>query len=107
MYRMAAAEGSLYDEDFYAWTQEQAELLRRLSAPAQTSSTSNIIAEEIEDLGRSELHAAQLALRAHHRALSEARIFRARGAGRSLARRDRRMAHPAGTEADAQHHGEA
>jgi hypothetical protein len=29
---MAAADGSLYDDDFYAWTQEQAELLRRLPA---------------------------------------------------------------------------
>src|SRR2546423_15500795 len=49
---------SLYDEDFYAWTQEQAELLRRGGAGA-TSLDIEHIAEEIEDLGKSELHACQ------------------------------------------------
>ena len=52
------ADGSLYDDDFYAWTQEQAELLRRL--PALSNRLDGLlIAEEIEDLGRSELHACQ------------------------------------------------
>ena len=37
---MTAADGSLYDDDFYAWTQQQAELLRQLPAPA-TASMSN------------------------------------------------------------------
>ncbi len=55
---MAAADGSLYDEDFYAWTQEQAELLRRGPAGANRLDA-ELVAEEIEDLGRSELHAAQ------------------------------------------------
>src|SRR5437763_15796162 len=49
---------SLYDEDFYAWTQEQAELLRRGGAGANGLDV-ELIAEEIEDLGKSELHAAQ------------------------------------------------
>ncbi len=53
-----AADGSLYDEDFYAWTQEQAELLRRGPAGANRLDA-ELVAEEIEDLGRSELHAAQ------------------------------------------------
>jgi hypothetical protein len=49
---------ALYDDDFYAWTQEQAELLRRGSAAANQLDT-ELLAEEIEDLGRSELHACQ------------------------------------------------
>jgi hypothetical protein len=55
---MTAADDSLYDDDFYAWTQEQAELLRRGPAAANQLDT-ELIAEEIEDLGRSELHACQ------------------------------------------------
>ncbi|HEX3953953.1 MAG TPA: DUF29 domain-containing protein [Stellaceae bacterium] len=55
---MTAADGSLYDEDFYAWTEEQAALLRRVS-PSGNSLDIEHIAEEIEDLGRSELHACQ------------------------------------------------
>src|SRR5438874_13453912 len=53
-----AANGSLYDDDFYAWTQEQAELLRHLPAISNRLD-GQLIAEEIEDLGRGELHAAQ------------------------------------------------
>ncbi|HTV90875.1 MAG TPA: DUF29 domain-containing protein [Stellaceae bacterium] len=55
---MAAADGSRYEEDFYAWTQEQAELLRRGPAGANRLDK-ELIAEELEDLGGSELHAAQ------------------------------------------------
>src|SRR5712692_8892523 len=55
---MAAADGSLYDDDFYAWTQEQAALLRRLPAVSNRLD-SLLIAEEIEDLGRSELRTVQ------------------------------------------------
>jgi len=49
---------TLYDEDFYAWTQHQAALLRRLS-PAGNELDLEHIAEEIEDLGRSDLRAAR------------------------------------------------
>jgi len=52
------ADGSLYDEDFYAWTQEQAELLRRLPTVSNRLDA-ELLAEEIEDLGRSELHAVE------------------------------------------------
>ncbi len=47
----------LYDADFFTWTQEQAARLRRVSPDAAlpTIDTSHI-AEEIEDLGKSELH---------------------------------------------------
>ena len=55
---MDDASHSLYDEDFYAWTQEQAELLRRGGAGANGLDV-ELIAEEIEDLGKSELHACQ------------------------------------------------
>ena len=55
---MTAADGSRYDDDFYAWTQEQAELLRRL--PAVSNRLDGLlIAEEIEDLGKSELDTVQ------------------------------------------------
>jgi hypothetical protein len=49
---------SLYDDDFYAWTQQQADLLRRFSPGANSFDAENV-AEEIEDLGRSELRSAQ------------------------------------------------
>jgi DNA-binding PucR family transcriptional regulator len=49
---------SLYEEDFYAWTQRQAELLRRLPALGNEIDLEHI-AEEIEDLGRSDLRAAR------------------------------------------------
>jgi len=55
---MADGNGSLYDEDFYAWTQEQADLLRRVR-PGDNRLDTELIAEEIEDLGKSELHACQ------------------------------------------------
>jgi Domain of unknown function DUF29 len=55
---MVAADGSGYEDDFYAWTQEQAELLRCLPA-ASSRLDSLLIAEEIEDLGRSALGSAQ------------------------------------------------
>jgi hypothetical protein len=55
---MTAADASLYDEDFYAWTREQAELLRRVR-PGANGLDIEHIAEEIEDLGKSELHACQ------------------------------------------------
>jgi hypothetical protein len=49
---------ALYDDDFYAWTQEQAELLRH-GAVATNRLDFDLIAEEIEDLGKSELHTVQ------------------------------------------------
>jgi hypothetical protein len=55
---MVAADASRYDDDFYAWTQEQAELLRRGPAAANRLDIERI-AEEIEDLGKSELHTVQ------------------------------------------------
>jgi hypothetical protein len=55
---MDDAGRSLYDEDFYAWTQEQAELLRRGGAGANGLDV-ELVAEEIEDLGKGELHACQ------------------------------------------------
>lgn len=50
---------SLYDDDIYAWSREQAEALRRLAATRpdlpNDLDVANI-AEEIEDVGKSELH---------------------------------------------------
>lgn len=45
----------LYDEDFYAWTRAQAEELRRLAATRPNLPLDlELVAEEIEDLGKSE-----------------------------------------------------
>jgi hypothetical protein len=55
---MTVTTDLLYEEDFYAWTQQQAELLRRLP-PVGNELDLEHIAEEIEDLGRSDLRAAQ------------------------------------------------
>jgi Domain of unknown function DUF29 len=55
---MVVSPESLYEEDFYAWTQQQAELLRRLPAVGNEIDLEHV-AEEIEDLGRSDLRAAQ------------------------------------------------
>jgi hypothetical protein len=41
---------SLYDEDFYAWTQQQGELLRRLPSPVNELDLEHI-AEEIVGAG--------------------------------------------------------
>jgi len=55
---MIASADILYERDFYAWTQQQAELLRRLPLTSNSIDAQNV-AEEIEDLGRSELRTAQ------------------------------------------------
>src|SRR6266481_229330 len=57
-HKMTETPDSLYEEDFYAWTRQQAELLRRLPTIGNECDPEDI-AEEIEDLGRSELRAAQ------------------------------------------------
>jgi len=43
--------GPHYDDDFYAWTQYQAEVLRSMPAPDNRFDRENV-AEEIEDLGK-------------------------------------------------------
>jgi hypothetical protein len=55
---MTIPADSLYEEDFYAWTEQQADLLRRLP-PVGNELDLEHIAEEIEDLGRSDLRSAQ------------------------------------------------
>ena len=72
---MERTDNTLYDDDFYAWTQEQAALLRRLPAVSNRLDA-ELIAEEIEDLGRSEVPLGSVALRTHHRASAEARTQR-------------------------------
>ena len=62
-----AGEGAmsdLYDQDILVWSERQAGALRRLDAGQPTNERpdwTNII-EEIEDVGRSELHAVELLL---------------------------------------------
>lgn len=55
---MTTMPHSLYEDDFYAWTQRQADLLRHLPPLGNELDIENI-AEEIESLGRSDLRTAQ------------------------------------------------
>jgi hypothetical protein len=55
----------LYDRDILIWSEHQAALLRRLAAGERVNETvdwPNLI-EEVEDLGRAELHACESLLR--------------------------------------------
>lgn len=55
------AQRAAYDEDFYNWTQEQAALLRDLPRAVALPNTLDLahIAEEIEDMGKSELNSVK------------------------------------------------
>ena len=55
---MSGNTATLYDEDFYAWTQEQANALRTHFRGDNRIDVEHL-AEEIEDLGKSGLHAAE------------------------------------------------
>lgn len=46
---------TLYDTDYYAWTQDQAERLRRLIGDNRIDAGD--LADEVEDLGKSKLYA--------------------------------------------------
>ena len=46
-------DGPRYDDDFYAWTQHQAEVLRTMPVSDNRFDREHV-AEEIEDLGKSE-----------------------------------------------------
>jgi hypothetical protein len=51
---------SLYETDFHAWTQEMAEAIR--SGRGMTEANARLIAEEIEDLGKSERNSLRSAI---------------------------------------------
>jgi hypothetical protein len=55
-------DGPRYDDDFYAWTQYQAEVLRSLPTSDNRFDRQNV-AEEIEDLGKSERSAMRSEVR--------------------------------------------
>jgi hypothetical protein len=55
---MATKAAELYDEDFYAWTQQQAQALRTHFKGDNRLDVEHL-AEEVEDLGKSELHAIE------------------------------------------------
>ncbi|HEY8874919.1 MAG TPA: DUF29 domain-containing protein, partial [Stellaceae bacterium] len=54
--------GPRYDDDFYAWTQYQAEVLRSMPAPDNRFDRENV-AEEIEAVGRNERDAVRSQVR--------------------------------------------
>ena len=55
-------DGPRYEDDFYAWTQYQAEVLRSMPAPDNRFDRENV-AEEIEDLGKNERNAMRSEVR--------------------------------------------
>jgi uncharacterized protein DUF29 len=55
-------DGSRYEDDFYAWTQHQAEVLRTMPISDNRFDREHV-AEEIEDLGRSERDAVRSQIR--------------------------------------------
>src|SRR5260370_41638381 len=55
-------DGPRYEDDFYAWTQYQAEVLRSLHATDNRFDREHV-AEEIEDLGKSERDAVRSQIR--------------------------------------------
>jgi len=55
---MATKAADLYDEDFYAWTQQQAEALRTHFKGDNRLDVEHL-AEEVEDLGKSDLQAVE------------------------------------------------
>jgi hypothetical protein len=55
---MATKAADLYDQDFYAWTQQQAQALRTHFKGDNRLDVEHL-AEEVEDLGKSELHAIE------------------------------------------------
>jgi Domain of unknown function DUF29 len=55
-------DGPCYGDDFYAWTQYQAEVLRSLPAPDNRFDREHVV-EEIEDPGKSERDAVRSHIR--------------------------------------------
>jgi hypothetical protein len=55
---MVSKAAALYDEDFYAWTEQQAKALRT-HFKGDNRIDALHLAEEVEDLGKSELHAVE------------------------------------------------
>src|SRR5947209_18162408 len=55
-------DGPRYEDDFYAWTQHQAEVLRSLHVSDNRFDRDHV-AEEIEDLGKSERDAVRSQIR--------------------------------------------
>jgi hypothetical protein len=55
-------DGPRYDDDFYAWTQYQAEVLRTMAVADNRFDRDNVV-EEIETLGRSERDAVRSQIR--------------------------------------------
>jgi hypothetical protein len=59
---MTMPNGPRYEEDFYAWTQYQAEVLSSMPAPDNRFDREHV-AEEIEDLGKGERDAVRSQIR--------------------------------------------
>ena len=67
-------DGPRYEDDFYAWTQYQAEVLRSMPAPDRRFYREHVVVE-IEDLGKSETRRGAQPDPPDHRALSQAHLL--------------------------------
>ena len=73
---MAADLEQLYREDFYAWTRDQAEALRRLETERWNGPLDlPRLAEEVEDLGSGQRHAVESQLERINSAPAQARAL--------------------------------
>jgi Domain of unknown function DUF29 len=59
---MTMPDGPRYEDDFYAWTQYQAEVLRSMPVPDNRFDREHVV-EELEDLGKSERDAVRSQIR--------------------------------------------
>ena len=84
-------DGPRYEDDFYAWTQHQAEVLRTMSVSDNRFDREHV-AEEIEDLGKSERDAVRSQIRRIIEHLLKARLFAGRATALRLDGHHRRRA---------------
>ena len=85
--------GELYERDFYAWTQDQAALLRAWPEALRPNALDlNHLAEEIEDLGRSQRRAARSLLLQVIQHLLKLRLHPDRQSGAALEKGSERPA---------------
>ena len=92
MVMRATTPSQLYEADFYAWTKQQAIELRRLAKTRPNLPLDLAhIAEEIQDLGKSEYRGRIQSGATDHRTSAADRAFARDGSAAALVRRDRRV----------------
>ena len=85
--RTRRPHGPDYDDDFYAWTQYQAEVLRSMPCDDNRFDRENV-AEEIEDLGKNTRDAVRSQVTSYPGSFFEAGLFAGRRSAARVARLD-------------------